>query len=111
MCFYFVVIAVIFKFLYFFALVNYFVHELWTEHACVQIFHAATFGHQPQHTFFSQTQAVALYPASTPVLGPQAGPPPYPAASNAPLHLTLAFLLCHLALLTLTDQSKSCIRN
>ena len=101
--------------------VNYFVHELWTEHACVQIFHAATFSHQPQHTFFTQTQAVALYPASTPALGPQAGPPPYPAASNAsppypaasnvPLHLTLAFLLCHLALLTLTDQSKSCIRN
>ena len=28
-----------------------------------------------------------------------------------PLHPTLALLLCHLALLTLTDQSKSCICN
>ena len=48
-----------------------------------QIFHAATFGHQPQPTFSPQTQA-ALYPAPTPALGPQAGPPPYLAASNAP---------------------------
>ena len=73
-------------FFYFFLLwyANYFVHELWTEHACVQIFHAATFGHQPQPTFSSRTQAVALYPAPTPVLGPQAGPPPYLAVSNAP---------------------------
>ena len=50
----------------------------------MQIFHADTFGHQPQATFSSQTQAVALYPAPIPALGPQAGPPPYPAASIAP---------------------------
>ena len=50
----------------------------------MQFFHADTFGHQPQTTFSSQTQAVHLYPAPTPALGPQAGPPPYPAASIAP---------------------------
>ena len=49
-----------------------------------KFFHAATFGHQPQTTVSSQTQAVALNPAPTPALGPQAGPPPYPAASIAP---------------------------
>ena len=78
---------------------NYFVHELWTEHVCkCFIYAAATFGHQPQPTFSSQTQAVAVYPPSTPGLGPQAGPPPYQAASNT-LHPTLALLLCcHLAL-------------
>ena len=55
--------------------------------------------------FSSQTQAVALYPASTPDLGPQAGPPPYPAASNAPPPYP------SLPALPLTDQSKSCICN
>ena len=47
-------------------------------------FYAATFGHQPQPAFSSQTPAVVPYPAPTPALGPQAGPPPYPAGSNAP---------------------------
>jgi len=82
-CFYFVVIVVIFFFL--FCSDKLIILYMNFEHAHVQIYHAATFGHQPQPTFSSQTQAVALYPASTPALGPQAGPPPYPSPTALPL--------------------------
>ena len=50
----------------------------------MQLFYAATFGHQPQPAFSSQTPAVVPYPAPTPALGPTAGPPPYPAPALGP---------------------------